>query len=138
MKRLFASFAVLAVVALAACSGGANAAGATGPAAISIRPIASGPVSKDAMIVPVSETEFKIGLPRTSFKAGTYTFVVRNNGRAPHSLRISGPGVAAATRTLSAGQSAKLTVTLRRGRYELDCPVDNHAALGMRRGITVT
>jgi uncharacterized cupredoxin-like copper-binding protein len=136
MKRLFASFAALLAAVTLAAFGGANAAGAAPPAA---RPstIAPGPAGKHAVIVPVSETEFKIALPRTSFKAGTYTFVVKNNGRAPHALRVRGPGVAAVTRTLSPGQSANLTVTLRRGRYQLDCPVDNHAALGMRLEITV-
>jgi hypothetical protein len=89
------------------------------------------------MVVPVSEIDFRIRLPRTSFKPGTYTFAVRNDGRAPHSLRIMGPGVKSTTRTLAPGQSANLTVTLRRGHYILDCPVDNHAALGMRQGIVV-
>jgi uncharacterized cupredoxin-like copper-binding protein len=136
MRRLFTSFAALAAAVTLAVCGSANAAGAAAPPT---RPstMASSPVAKRTMIVPVSETEFKIALPRTRFRAGTYTFVVKNNGRAPHALRVRGPGVAAVTRTLLPGQSANLTVTLRRGRYELDCPIGNHAALGMRREITV-
>jgi uncharacterized cupredoxin-like copper-binding protein len=90
--------------------------------------------------VPTSETEFKIALPRTSFTAGTYTFAAKNDGGAPHALRIEGPGIAGGTETptLSPGQSANLTVMLRPGRYELDCPVGNHAELGMKQEIMVT
>jgi hypothetical protein len=119
---------VIATAALGV-SGAAAAPPAAGPAPT--RPVAA------RTVVPVSETEFRIWLPRTSFRAGVYTFAVRNIGRAPHSLRIVGAGVNRATRVLGPGQSANLTVLLRPGRYLLDCPVDNHAARGMRLGIFV-
>jgi uncharacterized cupredoxin-like copper-binding protein len=138
-----ATAAGLAVVAAAAaaCGGGGKpptpaappartSAGASSPA---------GPSSPGATgtVVPVSETEFKIKFSPTTFRAGTYTFTAKNDGQAPHALRISGPGVTAATGNLAPGRSANLTVTLRPGRYDLDCPVDNHAQLGMKQEITV-
>jgi hypothetical protein len=33
---------------------------------------------------------------------------------------------------LASGKSARLTVTLKDGAYELLCPVGNHASLGMK------
>jgi plastocyanin len=142
------------VAAAAACGGGGKPTASATPTA---RPTAgtsipagpsspaspsspAGPSSPGATgtVVPVSETEFKIGLSHTAFRAGTYTFTAKNAGRATHALRIEGSGLTAKTGNIAPGQSANLTVALRPGRYDLDCPVDNHEALGMKQEITVT
>jgi len=129
-----ATAAGLLALVIAATAFGVGSAAAAPPVA---GPAPTRPVAAPRFVVPVSETEFRIWLPRTSFRAGIYTFAVRNIGRAPHSLRIVGPGVNRATRVLWPRQSANLTVLLRPGRYLLDCPVDNHAARGMRVFIVV-
>jgi uncharacterized cupredoxin-like copper-binding protein len=140
---------VVAVVAAAAaaCGGGgkpttpattpATPAPATTPARTSSPAVPSSP-GATRTVVPVSETEYKISLSRTTFPAGTYTFIAKNDGKTAHALRIEGPGVTAATGSIAPGQSANLTVMLHPGRYNLDCPVDNHEALGMKQEITVT
>jgi uncharacterized cupredoxin-like copper-binding protein len=84
-------------------------------------------------------TEYAITLSESSFAPGTYTFVAREAGKAPHVLSISGPGVdTASTKVLNPGDDdALLPVTLEPGTYELWCPVGNHEALGMQTSITV-
>lgn len=57
-------------------------------------------------------------------QSGRTTFVVRNRGRKLHRLVITGPGLKhVRTRKLAAGKTAKLTVMLRAGTYELSDPV---------------
>jgi plastocyanin len=65
---------------------------------------------------------------------GTVTLVAVNKGKIAHSLAISGPGVASRriTGTIKPGTSRSLTVTLKAGTYTLKCPIDGHAALGMK------
>ena len=51
---------------------------------------------------------------------------------------ISGPGITMAmTKHIAPGQSAKLTVTLKKGAYDIDCPIPGHKALGMNVDINV-
>jgi uncharacterized cupredoxin-like copper-binding protein len=86
--------------------------------------------------VAVSETEFKITLPATSFKTGKITFDVKNAGKIPHDLAIK--GTSDKTKLIQAGGTAQLTVTLKPGTYELYCTVPGHEAAGMKQNITVT
>jgi uncharacterized cupredoxin-like copper-binding protein len=86
--------------------------------------------------VPVSETEFKITLASTNFKAGETTFEAKNDGKIPHDLAIKGTGDK--TKLIQPGGTADLTVTLKPGTYELYCTVPGHEAAGMRLNITVS
>lgn len=89
--------------------------------------------------VPVAMTEFALGLPTTTFAAGTYTFDGSDDGKAPHALAITGPGVEGQhTETVQPGGHARMTVTLRPGTYELWCPVGKHRQAGMTATLTVT
>ena len=73
--------------------------------------------------VKAVETDFHIALSQNTFKTGRYTFVAQNKGQTTHALMISGPGIKVAmTKEISPGQSAKLTVTLKKGAYDIDCP----------------
>ena len=89
--------------------------------------------------VPVSESEFKITIPSKTLSAGKFTFTVKNDGKIPHDLVVSGPGVQGTAKTplLSAGQTAKLNVTLAAGTYTLYCSVAGHRAAGMSAKLTV-
>jgi uncharacterized cupredoxin-like copper-binding protein len=89
-----------------------------------------------AVMVKVSETEFKIALGSTSLKAGKVTFDVKNDGKIPHDLAIK--GMSEKTKLIPAGGSATLTVTLKPGTYELYCSVPGHEAAGMKVNLTVT
>jgi uncharacterized cupredoxin-like copper-binding protein len=86
--------------------------------------------------VPVSETEFKITLASTNFKAGEITFEAKNDGKIPHDLAIK--GTSDKTKLIQPGGTADLTVTLKPGTYELYCTVPGHEAAGMRLNITVS
>jgi plastocyanin len=83
--------------------------------------------------VTASETEYKIALSATSVKPGAVTFNVVNKGKVPHDFLINGKKTA----VLAAGKSAKLTVTLKAGKYPYKCTVDSHAQLGMKGTLTV-
>jgi plastocyanin len=82
--------------------------------------------------VQVSEKEFKITLPSTTLKPGSYTFDLSNNGKIQHDLAINGPGVNnAKTPLINGGQHTTLKVKLSAGTYDFYCSVPGHKQLGM-------
>jgi plastocyanin len=88
--------------------------------------------------VSATLTEFHIALSTTTFAAGPYTFAAVDKGQVSHGLAITGPGLANnVTPILSPGQSASSRVPLRRGTYDVFCPVGNHKSIGMDVKITV-
>jgi uncharacterized cupredoxin-like copper-binding protein len=116
------------VVSLAALALAAGAGAVAGPAGASSRP------SK----VIAKETDFHIALSKNSFSAGKYTFVAVNKGQVTHSLEITGPGLSSPkTKNIEPGQTTDLTVSLKKGRYDVFCPVPGHKALGMNVNISV-
>jgi uncharacterized cupredoxin-like copper-binding protein len=117
--------ASVSLVALAA------AAGAT---VVSAAPASASSVTT----VKAVETDFHIALSKSSFKPGKYTFVAVNKGQTTHALMVTGPGITMdMTKHLSPGQSAKLTVTFKKGAYDIFCPIPGHKALGMNVNINV-
>jgi uncharacterized cupredoxin-like copper-binding protein len=82
--------------------------------------------------VQVAEKEFKIMLPSTTLKPGSYTFDLSNDGKIPHDLTIDGPGVSnSKTPVINGGQHATLKVKLTAGTYDFYCSVPGHKQLGM-------
>jgi uncharacterized cupredoxin-like copper-binding protein len=93
---------------------------------------ASGGGGGGAQTVQVSEKEFKISLPSTTLKPGSYTFDLSNDGKIQHDLTIDGPGVNnAKTPLINGGQHATLKVKLTAGGYDFYCSVPGHKQLGM-------
>jgi uncharacterized cupredoxin-like copper-binding protein len=88
-----------------------------------------------ASTVDVTETEFKIALAATQLKAGKITFDVSNNGAIPHDLAIEETDQK--TKEIPSKGSAKLTVTLKPGTYELYCSIPGHKEAGMDLKVTV-
>ncbi|HSS80931.1 MAG TPA: plastocyanin/azurin family copper-binding protein [Gaiellaceae bacterium] len=88
--------------------------------------------------VPVSETEFKIALPKTTVAAGSYSFEVKNDGKIDHDLVIQGNGVDEKTPTIAPGASATLNVDLKPGSYDVYCSVPGHKQAGMDVKLTVS
>ncbi|MDX6399993.1 MAG: hypothetical protein QOF27_599 [Gaiellaceae bacterium] len=86
--------------------------------------------------VPVSESEFKITLGSTSFKAGGITFEPKNDGKIPHDLAIKGTNDK--TKEIAPGSTAELKVTLKPGKYELYCTIPGHEQAGMKQTITLS
>lgn len=123
--------AFCAALVLAACSSGGGGQ-SSGSAGSGTTQAASG------TRVTVTESEFMLKLSRSSFTPGTYTFVADNHGTITHALSIDGPGVEdARTKDIPAGHSGTVTVTLKKGTYDVYCPVDSHKQMGMDEHIKV-
>jgi uncharacterized cupredoxin-like copper-binding protein len=89
-------------------------------------------------VVTATETDFHIKLSKTSFSPGKYKFTAVNAGQVTHALEITGPGLSAPhTGNFQPGQKSSLTVTLKKGAYDIFCPVPGHKALGMNVNIKV-
>jgi len=109
--------------------------------------------------VAVGAKEFKFTLPTTSkrvsyyvkvkgkrvkriktvkvqkrIKAGTIRFVVKNTGKLGHNFVIAGRQ----TPILKTGQTYRLDVPLKKGKYKYECSVTGHAALGMRGTLVIS
>ena len=91
-----------------------------------------------ATSVPVSETEFKIALPKTTVAAGSYAFEVKNDGHIPHDLVVQGNGVDERTPTIQPGKSATLDVDFKPGTYDVYCSIPGHKQAGMDVKLTVS
>ena len=83
--------------------------------------------------VTVTASEFKFKLSKTSVPAGSVTFTVKNAGHVGHDFKIGGKKTA----MIKPGKSAKLTVTLKKGKAAYLCTVPGHAAAGMKGTLTV-
>jgi uncharacterized cupredoxin-like copper-binding protein len=88
--------------------------------------------------VDVSETEFKIRLAQTPTAAGSYDFVVKNDGKIQHDFVVSGNGVNEKTPLLNPGDSKTLSVDLKPGTYDVYCSVPGHKQAGMDLKLTVS
>ncbi|MGH7694102.1 MAG: cupredoxin domain-containing protein [Gemmatimonadaceae bacterium] len=93
-----------------------------------------------AQSVAVTLTEWKVGLPSDTLRAGSVSFEVKNTGSMTHAFYVRGNGVDKGTREIPANQSATLTLTLKPGTYEVFCPMseESHKIAGMARKIVVT
>jgi uncharacterized cupredoxin-like copper-binding protein len=122
--------AVALAAALSACGNSGGGAGATSS------PAQNGKAGSTSVTVQL--TEYHLALSSKTFKAGDYTFVAKNAGHIVHSLEIEGQGTEMRLpHDLQPGQSAPLKVMLKKGSYELYCPVDGHKDMGMKAQITV-
>jgi uncharacterized cupredoxin-like copper-binding protein len=128
--RLTAS-AFAAALVLAACSSGGGGQGSSSASS------GAGKAGSGTRVT-VTETEYSLKLSRSSFTPGTYTFVADNTGKVTHALSIDGPGVEdAKTKNIQGGQEAMVTVTFKKGTYDLYCPIPGHKQLGMNKQIQV-
>ena len=91
-----------------------------------------------ATSVPVTETEFKIAVPKSTLPAGSYSFEVKNDGKIEHDLVIEGNGVDEKTPTIEAGKTATLEVDLKPGTYDVYCSIPGHKQAGMDVKLTVS
>lgn len=125
--------AVALAAALAACGNSGSGSGGTGATSSPTQHGKAGPTT-----VTVQLTEYHLALSSKTFKAGDYTFVAKNAGHIVHSLEIEGQGSdVGLPNGLQPGQSAQLKIMLKKGSYELYCPVDGHKDMGMKTEITV-
>jgi uncharacterized cupredoxin-like copper-binding protein len=87
-----------------------------------------------AKTIDVTESDYKIALPSLKTLApGTYTFVVKNEGKVAHDLVVG----TKPTKLIQPGGTAELTVALEAGTVSLFCSVDGHRRLGMNTTLSV-
>ena len=70
-------------------------------------------------------------------EAGKATIVLDNPSSLPHAVEVEGQGIEEETDTIGKGETAKVTVDLKPGKYEYYCPVDGHKQGGMEGTLTV-
>jgi uncharacterized cupredoxin-like copper-binding protein len=123
-------------IASLSLAGLAIAAGAT--AAATVLPATAASAATSTTKVKAVETDFHIALSKSTFKPGKYVFDAENKGHTTHALMITGPGIKMSmTKDIQPGQSANLAVTLKKGAYDIYCPIPGHKALGMNVNIKV-
>jgi uncharacterized cupredoxin-like copper-binding protein len=88
--------------------------------------------------VQVTEVEYKIELPKTTFAPGTYAFEVFNKGRIVHNLNVQGGGSTESSQDIQPGSSGTVTAELKTGTYVLYCSIPGHRQQGMQQKITVS
>jgi plastocyanin len=91
--------------------------------------------------VPVTEVEYKVELPKTTFAPGTYTFEVTNKGQLTHNLTIAGKGQGGtdSTKDIGPGSNSSVTVELESGHhYDFYCSIPGHRQQGMNQVVAVS
>lgn len=102
-------------------------------AAVVAAPAAAAGTATKVTKITVTATEFHFKLSAASVKHGTVTFVLVNKGTVGHDFKIAGKK----TPVIGPGKTAKLTVTLKPGKYPYSCTVPGHAAAGMKGTLIV-
>jgi plastocyanin len=92
------------------------------------------PMTTRVTTVHVTAKDFAFVLSRKTVPHGRVKFVIRNTAGDPHDFAIAGHK----SKTITNGQTATLTVMLKRGRWPYKCTVDSHAQLGMKGMLRVT
>jgi hypothetical protein len=87
--------------------------------------------------VTVTEKEFSIKLSVRKVPVGVVRFVIRNKGLYSHALAVKVGTATKRTALIKPGKSATLTVSLKKGKTALWCPVPGHAARGMKTTLAV-
>jgi plastocyanin len=88
----------------------------------------------------IRESEFKLKPKKVTVRHGRVTFTLRNTGKFPHTLEIEKGGKGGKdleSRVVAPGKTLKFKVTLKKGKFELYCPVGNHKQMGMTGRLTV-
>jgi plastocyanin len=139
LHKSLIAIAVAIPLTLSACGGGDDSSSTT--AASTTESTASSTTASGGGgaggSVDISETEYKLDPADPTSGAGNVTFNVSNDGGVTHSLEVEGNGVEEETDDIQPGSSAKLSVDLKPGTYEIYCPIDDHRGLGMEGTLTV-
>jgi plastocyanin len=111
-------------------------------------PAASALVDPRAGGFEVALGEWSVAPEARAIRPGPVTFVVRNQGKLVHAFRIRSAGESGGDRfevrtdELRPGQTARVSVRLAAGAYELECPVEDrhgdHEERGMDTRLTVS
>ncbi len=94
------------------------------------------------------EKDFAIAMDKSTIKAGSITFNIKNSGPSPHNVGITkeadsskGGGITGPvikdSATIDPGKTTSITVDLQPGTYNVVCTVPGHVQLGMIVKLTV-
>lgn len=96
------------------------------------------PSKRPVSNVGVTIKEWGITMEPSAVKSGEVALVIRNAGKEPHGLFVSGPGVDRKGQLLEPGQTETLSVSLTEGDYTLfDFVSTNETDHGMTATLTV-
>jgi len=138
MRRMLCAVALAAVWA-AGCGGSGNGQASSTPtptptpAATATAAAASSGGGSTLTIAADPTGALKFDKTKLTAKAGKITIDFDNPSAVPHAFEVAGKS----TSTITKGKAPPLTVTLKPGSYEFVCPVDGHAAAGMKGTLTV-
>jgi uncharacterized cupredoxin-like copper-binding protein len=84
-------------------------------------------------------TAFSFNPKDVNASAGKVTFTLDNpsSNQAPHAIEVEGNGIEEETDTIQPGDTTKLSLDLKPGKYEFYCPVDGHRDAGMEGTLVV-
>ena len=137
MRRMVCAVALAAVWA-AGCgesgnNGRASSTPTPKPTATATAAAASSGGGSTLTIAADPTGALKFDKTKLTAKAGKITIDFDNPSAVPHAFEVAGKS----TSTITKGKAPPLTVTLKPGSYEFVCPVDGHAAAGMKGTLTV-
>jgi plastocyanin len=69
---------------------------------------------------------------------GKVTIVMTNPSSFKHAIEVEGHGVEKEGKVVGKGGTSRVTVRLKKGRYEFYCPVDGHKKAGMKGTLIVS
>ena len=89
----------------------------------------------------IKEKEFRLVPSKVTVAHGKVTLTLKNVGKFAHALSIE-DGLSehrdAKSKIVQAGKTVKFTVSnLKKGRYEIYCPIDGHKSKGMEGTLIV-
>ena len=87
--------------------------------------------------INVTERDYSIKLSAQRAPVGVVRFVIRNRGQYSHALSIKDGSFSKRIPLIKPGKTATLTVSLKKGKVSIWCPVAGHAALGMKTTLAV-
>ncbi len=94
------------------------------------------------------EKDFAIAMDKSTIKAGSITFNIKNTGPSPHNIGVTkeadaskGGGITGPviknSDTIDSSKTTSITVDLQPGAYNIVCTVPGHVQLGMIVKLTV-
>jgi plastocyanin len=137
MLRWMAAALAAAALALAGCGGSGNSNKSSSSGSSSGGGGGGGGGSSTLAIAADPSGALKFTQTKLTAKAGKVTIDFTNKSKVPHGVVITGHGVNARTKVVTAGNSSA-TANLKPGTYTFYCPVPGHRAAGMQGTITVS
>ena len=100
--------------------------------------VASVVSAKSTINLRASKTKLAFNHKTLTAKHGKVTLVMANPSGLPHAIAVKGHGLNSKGKTVNKGGTSRVTVTLKKGTYTFYCPVDGHAAAGMKGKLVVS